>query len=94
MKLLKAGGLLLLVLGLIPFSTAQASYYDRDSFCEKLKKYYPKYYAKYCDKKPECDYDLRKGSVYFNANNRPSDGSGTATQNELIVFCVMKIAVC
>ena len=88
MKLLKASGLLLLVLGLMPFATAQATYYDRDSFCEKLQKYYPKYYAKYCkkDPKPECDYDLREGSVYFNANNRPSDGSNNPTQNELIVF--------
>lgn len=86
MKLLKASGLLLLVLGfLIPFSSAQASHSGK-SFCEKLQKYYPKYYEKYCKPKPSCDYDLRKGAVYYNGNITPSDGKGNPIQNELIVF--------
>ena len=87
MKLLKASGLLLLVLGfIIPISSVQADHRSGKSFCEKLKKYYPKYYEKYCAPKPSCDYDLRDGAFYHNANNRPSDGDGKPTQNELIVF--------
>ena len=84
MKLLKASGLLLLVLGLMPFSTVQAShsYGDwKEWFCKK----YPSH--RYCKPKPpKCDYDLREGAVYFNANNTPSDGKGNPRQNELIVF--------
>ena len=37
-------------------------------------------------KKKSCDYDLRDGAFYFNANNRPTDGNGNAQQNELMVF--------
>ena len=37
-------------------------------------------------KKKSCDYDLRDGAFYFNANNRPTDGNGNPQQNELMVF--------
>ena len=33
-----------------------------------------------------CDYDLREGAFFFNANNPPTDGYGNAQQNELLVF--------
>jgi hypothetical protein len=33
-----------------------------------------------------CDYDLREGAFFYNANNRPTDGNGNAQQNELLVF--------
>jgi hypothetical protein len=33
-----------------------------------------------------CDYDLREGAFFFNANNPPTDGNGNAQQNELLVF--------
>jgi len=33
-----------------------------------------------------CDYDLRDGAFYFNANNRPTDGKGNAQQNDLLVY--------
>ena len=34
----------------------------------------------------DCDYDLRDGAFFFNANNPPTDGNGNAQQNELLVF--------
>ena len=33
-----------------------------------------------------CDYDLRDGAFYYNANNRPTDGNGNPQQNELLVY--------
>tara|TARA_R110002049_G_scaffold13509_2_gene58388 strand:+ start:26383 stop:28020 length:1638 start_codon:yes stop_codon:yes gene_type:complete len=33
-----------------------------------------------------CDYDLREGAFFYNANNPPTDGNGNAQQNELLVF--------
>ena len=32
-----------------------------------------------------CDYDLREGAFFYNANNPPTDGNGNAQQNELLV---------
>ena len=86
MKLLKASGLLLLVLGLMPFSTAQATHgYSWSDYKEWFCKKYPSH--RYCKPKPpECKYDLREGAVFMNANNTPSDGKGNPVQNELIVF--------
>ena len=83
MRLLKISGLLLLALGLMPFSTVQASHSSdwKEWFCKK----YPSH--RYCKPKPpKCDYDLREGAFYFNANKTPSDGKGNPVQNELIVF--------
>ena len=34
----------------------------------------------------ECDYDLRDGAFFYNANNRPTDGNGNPQENELLVF--------
>ncbi len=73
MKLTKGlSGLLLLVLG-VTFSTAQATHYGK---YDRYKK----------PKEEKCDYDLRDGAFYHNANNRPTDGKGNPTQNALIVF--------
>lgn len=83
MRLLKISGLLLLALGLMPFSTVQASHSSdwKEWFCKK----YPSH--RYCKPKPpKCDYDLREGAVYFNGNTTPSDGKGNPIQNDLIVF--------
>ena len=40
----------------------------------------------YKSKDSSCDYDLREGAFYFNANNRPTDGNGNPQQNELLVY--------
>ena len=37
-------------------------------------------------KPQECDYDLRDGAFYYNANNRPTDGNGNPQQNDLLVY--------
>ena len=74
MKLKKSvSGLLLLALGL-SFSSVQASHSSK----------YERYKDRY--QKEDCGYDLREGAFYFNANNRPTDGSGNPTQNELLVY--------
>lgn len=83
MRLLKISGLLLLALGLMPFSTVQASHSSdwKEWFCKK----YPSH--RYCKPKPPaCEYDLTAGAVYFNGNTTPSDGKGNPVQNDLIVF--------
>lgn len=91
MKLIfRTSGLSLLVVGLLlAFSTnAQADhrdgYYDYDKWKEYFCKKYPS--SRKCKPKPACEYDLRDGAFFTNANNRPSDGKGKPTQNELIVF--------
>jgi hypothetical protein len=42
--------------------------------------------AQASDYHQSCDYDLRDGAFFYNANNTPTNGEGYAQQNELLVF--------